>query len=88
MVSYPNGNYSEGVLDAARSCGFELGITVDARSSPSVPDDAERLRLGRFCFTRGSADEATFLTFRAPLSLRRLAASRRARGVPDVNRGM
>ncbi len=72
MISYPNGNYSDEVVRVTKECGLQLGVTVDGhRSGPDASsDDAERYRLGRFCFTRGSAGVPTYLGFRAGWSPR------------------
>jgi peptidoglycan/xylan/chitin deacetylase (PgdA/CDA1 family) len=73
MISYPNGNYSASIVRIARESGLALGVTVDGRKSPARPDTAERLRLGRFCFTRGHDDEDTYRGFRSTTSPKRLA---------------
>lgn len=72
MISYPNGNYSDEVVRVTEECGLQLGVTVDGRrSGPDASSDAvERYRLGRFCFTRGSAGVPTYLGFRAGWSPR------------------
>lgn len=72
-ISYPNGNYSSTILRIARECGVHIGITVDPRRSVAPFDDSERLRLGRFCFTRGYDRPQSFRAFRSGWSFRTLA---------------
>lgn len=74
MISYPNGNYSRDVVQGALQCGLTLGVTVDARSSAVPQTEHDRMRLGRFCFTRGYDNDSTWVKFRAPTSLKRMAS--------------
>lgn len=51
-VAYPNGDYDKGVLEAARACGLELGVTVDRRKNRLGSSNGDRLALGRFVIER------------------------------------
>ncbi len=54
-IAYPNGNYSAGVVQAARDTGHDLGFTCVAKSNPIAPDAGARLTLGRHLI-HGGAD--------------------------------
>jgi len=86
MISYPNGNVSDEAVQAAIECGLDMGVSLEAHNT-SLPLSSEaRMRIGRFCFTRGQESETTYLTFRSPISLRRTiqALARRVRSVPTA----
>lgn len=68
-VSYPNGNYSSEVIEASRTAGFELGLTLrPERNSPAL---REPLALARYCLTRAEMEERTYTGVRSGISLRR-----------------
>ncbi len=50
LIAYPNGNYSQTVIDAARDCGLEAGISLEKQKN-YLPVDWQSdaaFRLGRF----------------------------------------
>jgi peptidoglycan/xylan/chitin deacetylase (PgdA/CDA1 family) len=55
-IAYPNGNYSNSVVDLCREVGLTLGFTTRGRktSLPFPRDAAERMLIGRF-MTEGDA---------------------------------
>lgn len=77
MISYPNGYYSDMVVEVSERCGLDLGITVDPRPDGVEMDSHSRMLIGRFCFTQGFSDAATLRSFRARFSLRRWSGRER-----------
>lgn len=69
-ISYPNGNYSPEVVRAARSAGFELGLTLRPERNGRTIEDP--LTLARFCLTRAEMEERTYVGVRSGISLRRM----------------
>lgn len=57
-ISYPNGNHSAAVVDAAHAAGLRLGFTVQPGRNSAVPGPAAQMRLGRFYF-HGRPDAAS-----------------------------
>ena len=50
LIAYPNGNYSQSAIDAARGCGLKAGISLEKHKNylPIDWDSDDALRLGRF----------------------------------------
>jgi peptidoglycan/xylan/chitin deacetylase (PgdA/CDA1 family) len=50
LIAYPNGNYSQSALDAARSCGLQAGISLEKHKNylPINWQSDDALHLGRF----------------------------------------
>jgi peptidoglycan/xylan/chitin deacetylase (PgdA/CDA1 family) len=57
-ISYPNGNHSEAVVEAARAAGLRLGFTVQPGRNSAAPEAAAQMRLSRFYF-HGRPDAAS-----------------------------
>ena len=50
LIAYPNGNYSQAAIDAARHCGLQAGISLDKRKNylPIDWQSDDAFHLGRF----------------------------------------
>ena len=50
LIAYPNGNYAQSALDAARNCGLEAGISLEKHKNylPIDWKSDDALHLGRF----------------------------------------
>ena len=67
-ISYPNGNHSAAVVEAARAAGLRIGLTVRPRHNRLPLHDGERLmRLGRFYFYGDNDPSDELLKWRAGL---------------------
>lgn len=51
-VAYPNGDYDDNVLEIARACGLQVGVTADPKKNRAHSTDAELLTLGRYRIER------------------------------------
>jgi peptidoglycan/xylan/chitin deacetylase (PgdA/CDA1 family) len=65
-IAYPNGNYTQPIVDACLDAGLRVGFTTRARRN-DLPLDSEqsRMTLGRFLFTGGKDPHAQSRRFNA-----------------------
>ena len=77
--SYPNGNYSEKVVEITERCGIEVALTVEPRRNQVPRDGSENLTIGRFCFTGGHDNARTYRMYRTGISPRAALALHRAK---------
>jgi peptidoglycan/xylan/chitin deacetylase (PgdA/CDA1 family) len=75
MIAYPVGHESPAIVDAARSAGLRLGVTVNPGRNrlPILPDSSTGMTLKRFTLDAGSAIEAQCRMSRSAVSLYRSA---------------
>jgi len=52
-IAYPNGNYSESIVDASLAAGLRVGFTVLPRRDKLPLGQRDRMTLGRFLFEGG-----------------------------------
>jgi peptidoglycan/xylan/chitin deacetylase (PgdA/CDA1 family) len=73
MIAYPVGNESPAIVDAARSAGLRLGVTVNPGRNrlPILPDSPMGMTLKRFTLHAGNAIEAQCRMSRSGVSLYR-----------------
>lgn len=65
-ISYPNGDHSAAVVDAARAAGLGVGLTVrPCHNRLPLQDDARRMKLGRFYFYGDNDPRDELLKWRA-----------------------
>jgi peptidoglycan/xylan/chitin deacetylase (PgdA/CDA1 family) len=68
-IAYPNGNFSEAVMEAARAEGLKIGITlVPRRNTLPLESGKARLALGRFILWGDRDIAAQCRVFRSPLA--------------------
>lgn len=65
-ISYPNGNYSPAVVEAARSAGLRVGFTTrPCRNRLPLQEGAGLMKLGRFYFHGGANPRDELLKWRS-----------------------
>jgi peptidoglycan/xylan/chitin deacetylase (PgdA/CDA1 family) len=70
VISYPNGNYSEEIIETCRRCGLRLGITVESRKNYLPVGNSDNLfRLGRFILHGNDQIERQVDFFRSDISI-------------------
>ena len=84
VIAYPNGNWNDGAVRAARRAGLDLGITVEKRKNYlpfETTNDVAMMILGRFTLWGSRDIDAQCEVLRSDLSRRglRAAKSRAAR---------
>jgi peptidoglycan/xylan/chitin deacetylase (PgdA/CDA1 family) len=52
-IAYPNGNFSQGIVDASRAAGLRLGFSVLPRREQLPLAARNRMAIGRFAFEAG-----------------------------------
>ena len=69
IISYPDGAYSEDVINITREAGFKIGVTVDSRKNylPINTEQGGALRLGRFILNADKGVISQAKTFRSDL---------------------
>lgn len=82
MISYPNGNYSEAVIQASLRAGLTQGITVEKRKDylPLEDSDDAAMRLGRFVLWGNRNIEEQCRIIRSDISRHGLFSPRQRRG--------
>jgi len=68
-IAYPNGNYSETILDIVKELGFKFGLSTNFYKNSLRPKGDDLLRLGRFCFPNNKSVENQCELFRSDFSL-------------------
>ncbi|MES2634790.1 MAG: polysaccharide deacetylase family protein [Pseudomonadota bacterium] len=66
-IAYPNGDYREAAVNAARRCGLSIGVTVRPFANPlPLRSDKSRMTLGRFAPAGGRDMRAQWQKFSTP----------------------
>jgi peptidoglycan/xylan/chitin deacetylase (PgdA/CDA1 family) len=83
-LAYPNGAYSEGLIQLARECGFTTGFTIEARNNrrADLSDHDSRMRLGRFTVSGLRNIERQLSSAQARVSLSRTLYGLRSHRTP------
>ncbi len=70
-IAYPNGNYSQGVIDICREYGLQIGITLDAKKNylPIRPGSKAAMRICRFIPDAYSPISKQCLAFRSDTNM-------------------
>lgn len=71
IISYPNGNYSDVVINICQDIGLKLGVTIAPKKNylPVQPDTELSMRLGRFVLKGYNELEPQFKLFRSDFVL-------------------